>query len=704
MGVKTIKCICLLMFLLLSGHLQVGAQNNPFKIDDTLYPIYQRATKNRINPKGVLIADTLYAESLKKGDKKAQCLALTIPVLYYFNSNQFEEMERAIENVKRVSRENDYLQYYYFACIHKVNYFLNNGNSLRALQEAENVREQAFKDNHDYGISTCMRMMGNIYTTRSNWKQALKHYQEALAYTQQHLPDQDQAMMYYNISNCYVNLGQNKEAYESIERGVKVAKTIENRMTCALAKTNMLYRMKKYDEFEASYWESIQMTERYGVRRKNLVLQMKLYYQLVKENYEQAHLLADSMNIMEDRVNFHRVVYLKEGKYKEAYEMLNRRVEYRDSVVRQMQSSDLAELNVRIGNERLKLDAQALQLENTRLNLQNTTLELNQAKAQIDMEKMNAENNKLQLDNRNLELARLKIKAEKQQHLMNEQQLLAQNKQSMLIMGQACLILLVVGLVVYLYMRHRTISALHEKNKELTVAREQAEQADRMKTLFIQNMSHEIRTPLNAIVGFSQILTDSELEVSDEEKADFSVRIQQNSELLTTLINDILDLSSLESGKYAMDLQPWSCNELCRISLGTVAHRKPKGVNMYFTTEATDDFLVTTDGKRLQQVLINFLTNAEKNTEEGEIRLHCSLSERPGKVTFSVSDTGPGIPADKADAIFERFKKLDSFKQGTGLGLNICRIIAERLHGEVSLDKSYTSGARFLFVLPLEKA
>ncbi len=338
------------------------------------------------------------------------------------------------------------------------------------------------------------------------------------------------------------------------------------------------------------------------------------------------------------------------------------------------------------------------------MNLRNATLKLDQAKAQIDIEKMHAYNNKLQLNNRNLELAQLKTKAERQQHLLKEQQLRARNRQSQLILGLVSLILLVIGLVVYLYMRHQTISALHRKNKELIAARERAEQADRMKTLFIQNMSHEIRTPLNAVVGFSQILADSTLRISDEEKEDFSARIQQNSDLLTTLINDILDLSSLESGKYVLDMQSWSCNELCRISLDTVEHRKPRGVKIYFTTEVADDFKINTDGKRLQQVLINFLTNAEKNTVKGEIRLHCSLSEYPNKVTFSVTDTGPGIPPDKADTIFERFKKLDAFKQGTGLGLNICRIIAERLHGEVLLDKSYTSGARFLFILPIEEA
>ena len=179
--------------------------------------------------------------------------------------------------------------------------------------------------------------------------------------------------------------------------------------------------------------------------------------------------------------------------------------------------------------------------------------------------------------------------------------------------------------------------------------------------------------------------------------------IQHNSDLLTTLVNDVLDLASLESGQYTMEITPCSCNELGEISIATVMHRKAEGVNLYFTSDLPNDYKIRTDGNRVKQVLINFLTNAEKYTEQGEIHLHCSLSENPGFVTYSVSDTGPGIPSDMADAIFERFKKLNEFKQGTGLGLNICRIVAERLHGKVKVDKSYTGGARFLFILPLSE-
>ncbi len=120
---------------------------------------------------------------------------------------------------------------------------------------------------------------------------------------------------------------------------------------------------------------------------------------------------------------------------------------------------------------------------------------------------------------------------------------------------------------------------------------------------------------------------------------------------------------------------------------------------MYFTSDVPDDYVIRSDGRRIQQVLVNYLSNACKHTEEGEIHLHCSATEHPGRLTFSVTDTGEGVPPEKADVIFNRFTKLNQFVQGSGLGLNICLTIANKLGGEVYLDKSYTDGARFVFII-----
>ena len=242
------------------------------------------------------------------------------------------------------------------------------------------------------------------------------------------------------------------------------------------------------------------------------------------------------------------------------------------------------------------------------------------------------------------------------------------------------------------------IFALMRKSMKLKEAAKQAaEQSNRMKTVFIQNMSHEVRTPLNAIVGFSQLLGLPAEMLSEEERAEYTGYVLNNANMLTMLVDDILNAADVDSGRYHIEIEESQVNEICRSAIKTTEYRALPGVNMYFTTEVDDDYKVKTDPRRVQQVLINFLTNACKHTEKGEIHVHCSLSETPGKIALSVADTGCGIPADEAEHIFERFSKLDNFVQGTGLGLNICREISDRLGGRVYLDTSYTGGARFVF-------
>lgn len=241
---------------------------------------------------------------------------------------------------------------------------------------------------------------------------------------------------------------------------------------------------------------------------------------------------------------------------------------------------------------------------------------------------------------------------------------------------------------------------MHDET-EIIQARRSAEQNDRIKTQFVQNVSHEIRTPLNAIIGFSQLLSLPEGVNSEEEKLQYADYIQINSKMLMMLIDDILDLGDVEKGNYKVDICDTECNEILRQSIKSVEYRVPEGVKIYYTSEVDDSYLIHTDPRRVHQVLINYLTNSCKHTRQGEIHLHCSLSEIPGNVTFSVADTGTGVPPEMAENIFERFAKLNTFVQGAGLGLNICRTVASKLGGSVYLDTSYSPGARFVFTLPL---
>lgn len=231
------------------------------------------------------------------------------------------------------------------------------------------------------------------------------------------------------------------------------------------------------------------------------------------------------------------------------------------------------------------------------------------------------------------------------------------------------------------------------KNKAL-------KKANDIKTSFVQNMSHEIRTPLNSIVGFSQLLSLPDGMITEEEKQEYGKHIINNSNMLTMLIDDILNLSDIDGGIYKINLGDEMVMGICERAINTVTYRVPAGVDLRLECEVDDRYIVYTDGRRVQQVIINFLTNACKHTTAGEIVLRVSLKENPGMVTFSVTDTGTGVPPEKAEFIFKRFTQLDNFTQGNGLGLNICSIIAEKLEGEVKLDTSYKNGARFTFTIP----
>jgi len=257
--------------------------------------------------------------------------------------------------------------------------------------------------------------------------------------------------------------------------------------------------------------------------------------------------------------------------------------------------------------------------------------------------------------------------------------------------------LFAMGILIFLIIAGLTIILFQQyfSNKSL-------KKANDMKTSFVQNMSHEIRTPLNSIVGFAQLLSLPDGFLSEEEKQEYGKFIVNNSNMLTMLIDDILNLSDMEGGNYKMNMQEVRVNEICNSSVNTVKYRVPDGVELRQESEVNDEFVIYSDGQRVQQVLINFLTNSCKHTEKGEIVLRVSLKENPGMVTFSVTDTGTGIPANKSEEIFKRFTKLDNYTQGNGLGLNICRNISEKLGGAVALDTTYTDGARFTFTIPLE--
>ena len=238
------------------------------------------------------------------------------------------------------------------------------------------------------------------------------------------------------------------------------------------------------------------------------------------------------------------------------------------------------------------------------------------------------------------------------------------------------------------------ITELKRTEEMLVKARDKAEASDRLKSAFLANMSHEIRTPLNAIVGFSSLLTSTE---SAAEKELYNSLIGHNNKLLLNLINDVIDLSKIESGY--LELRPdWvNLTELLDESVAEYVHQVPSGVEL-LTNYPAHDSLVELDRLRIKQILSNFLSNALKNTTTGHVEVFYEVDHQ--SVRIGVKDTGRGIPQNMLEKIFERFEKLDSFAQGAGLGLPICKLIVEKMNGRILVDSQLGIGTTFIIELP----
>ena len=238
------------------------------------------------------------------------------------------------------------------------------------------------------------------------------------------------------------------------------------------------------------------------------------------------------------------------------------------------------------------------------------------------------------------------------------------------------------------------ITELKRTEEMLVKARDKAEASDRLKSAFLANMSHEIRTPLNAIVGFSSLLTSTE---NAAEKELYNSLIGHNNKLLLNLINDVIDLSKIESGY--LELRPdWvNLTELLDESVAEYAHQVPSGVEL-LTNYPAHDSLVELDKLRIKQILSNFLSNALKNTTTGHVEVFYEVDHQ--SVRIGVKDTGRGIPQNKLEKRFARYEKLDSFAQGAGLGLPICKLIVEKMNGRILVDSQLGIGTTFIIELP----
>ena len=261
-----------------------------------------------------------------------------------------------------------------------------------------------------------------------------------------------------------------------------------------------------------------------------------------------------------------------------------------------------------------------------------------------------------------------------------------------LIIALVLLATLVVGMTYIILSRRRHMQQLNR-------AYQHALRSDNMKTAFIKNVSHEVRTPLNIISGFAQVIADPTLDIGPTERQHMSHMVQRNTRIITSLVDEMLELSNNETGGRARKEDTVKLNALLMDIIANEEDALTDHTSMMLKSELSDDYTLLTNELMLKRIVSSLLNNAVKNTTEGHILLRAS--EADGQLKLIVEDTGCGIPEKEAEHIFDRFVKLDKFKVGIGLGLTLCRTTAQSLGGNVILDTSYRDGARFVVTIPL---
>lgn len=692
------------------------AQNNPYSINDNVYVYYQKCYQMLRKPIVIAMTDTMFDMSGRVHDVKAQCLALYTKASHFFFAGDIPHLNSVLKKLYQFSYRTTYTQYLFGVWNLKIDYFLRNRQYDKALDELKVYRKDALNLKCDYGIASSYKLLGDVYHMRNQFELAIVEFKKALDYfITKKLIDKNYGI-YSSLANTYFSVRDYDKATDCLLKYMSHIK-----LKYEYARTYLLlsccYFALKNDKMAHLYADKyFEALKKYPLQQMSSfsVYMFYIHYYLSKGDYVKAYQYADSMK-KEDPVLAKQYRYLVAkgaGDYPLALESYEQYVMLMASKDHAKQQALVAEYVAKFDNEHLISERNALALKNAMLKtseLRNSQriLLLDRQKKQLEINNIHLDlNNKdLILINQHQKILKQQAEAQRQIEKMRSQNIINSQERHISMLVILILSLLFIVAIFYNILRYRTVSRLRKEKQiaenarqEAIRARIEAENADKMKTYFLQNISHEIRTPLNAIVGFSTLLADPNNGLDDNTKSNFTSLVSSNTEQLTSLMNDIADLSSLESGTYKINSETFSANALCVQTVSSLQQNVKSGVELLFV-EPHEDCFVTTDKVRLYQVLINLLTNACKYTDKGNIVLTYCRQDK--NIEFSVTDTGRGIDKEKAKAIFNRFEKLDSLEPGMGIGLNICFHIAQLLHGQIRLDTAYNKGARFSFCIPI---
>lgn len=652
-------------------HLVVGTISSQ-KTDSTdiksMRAYYKQYFNDPTDPIVLAASDTLFDMAIRCNDTVMAKIALGAKVDYYYygqGENRTDSIIAGVNRLKQYARSVGNAELYYWAWAARlVNYYIIQGEYNIALLEAEKMLQEAKGEKKQGSIAECYYALANVYAAKGLVKKSQEFMlKEIDIFENANVFRYNISCQYSDVAKIYIDLGEAEKAPELLKKALKTSKSTYHEVTAKLVYVSLYLAQgdtaaarKALEECRQMYMEEPSMK-----RHIHYLYDVEIDYNWRVGNYNKALSVLDERETeLRKKNNLTTLMALRKTKADILWDM-NRKEEaaglYRDFLLEQKKEKER--------NEEITTSEFA-----TMLNLQ-----------QLNAEKVRLE----------------KISQKKQ--LQNTRIILFS------VLGLLCIV------VIFLWQQrklnaklHRAKNKLDEQNRtlikaeeELRKAKEVAEQSNWLKTMFIQNMSHEIRTPLNSIVGFSGVLVDMLDE--KEDIGQYVALIESNSKLLLKLVGDILDISILDS-EVEIKHNAVDVNACCQASIDAAGASFDLGVKLIFEP-ACDDLIINSNYSYIVQVLDNLLGNASKFTHEGSVTLAYEVKKEENQLIFTVTDTGIGIPVEEQERVFERFVKLDNFSQGAGLGLSICRIVAERLGGYLRIDKGYTQGTRVIFCVSM---
>lgn len=661
---KTILA-CVLLYLVVGT---ISSQKTDSTDIKSMRAYYKQYFNDPTDPIVLAASDTLFDMAIRCNDTVMAKIALGAKVDYYYygqGENRTDSIIAGVNRLKQYARSVGNAELYYWAWAARlVNYYIIQGEYNIALLEAEKMLQEAKGEKKQGSIAECYYALANVYAAKGLVKKSQEFMlKEIDIFENANVFRYNISCQYSDVAKIYIDLGEAEKAPELLKKALKTSKSTYHEVTAKLVYVSLYLAQgdtaaarKALEECRQMYMEEPSMK-----RHIHYLYDVEIDYNWRVGNYNKALSVLDERETeLRKKNNLTTLMALRKTKADILWDM-NRKEEaaglYRDFLLEQKKEKER--------NEEITTSEFA-----TMLNLQ----QLNAEKARLE-----------------------KISQKKQ--LQNTRIILFS------VLGLLCIV------VIFLWQQrklnaklHRAKNKLDEQNRtlikaeeELRKAKEVAEQSNWLKTMFIQNMSHEIRTPLNSIVGFSGVLVDMLDE--KEDIGQYVALIESNSKLLLKLVGDILDISILDS-EVEIKHNAVDVNACCQASIDAAGASFDPGVKLIFEP-ACDDLIINSNYSYIVQVLDNLLGNASKFTHEGTVTLAYEVKKEENQLIFTVTDTGIGIPVEEQERVFERFVKLDNFSQGAGLGLSICRIVAERLGGYLRIDKGYTQGTRVIFCVSM---